>query len=227
MLESLRRHRHWLALAGLAWLCVGLAGGAAPRSADELRCTFLAVGHGGCTVIETPDGRTLLYDAGAMAGPGVTEGHVAPFLRYRGIKRIDELFISHAHLDHYSGVGSLLERFPVGQVTLTPTFREEKVPGVGVTLAALERHGVPVRTVTAGDHLSAGAVDIEVLHPPAVRVGDNEDERSLVLLVSYAGHSLLLTGDLREHGQECLLALPPVPADVITSAAILYGRDRP
>ena len=30
---------------------------------DELRCTFLAVGHGGCTVMETPDGRTLLYDA--------------------------------------------------------------------------------------------------------------------------------------------------------------------
>jgi competence protein ComEC len=215
MLESLRRHRHWFALAGLAWLCVGLVGGAAPRSSDELRCTFLAVGHGGCTVIETPDGRTLLYDAGAMAGPGVTERHVAPFLRYRGIQRVDELFLSHAHLDHYSGVESLLEQFPVGQVTLTPTFREEKVPGVGVTLAALERHGVPVRTVTAGDRLSAGAVDIEVLHPPREKVGDNEDERSLVLLVSYAGRSLLLTGDLREQGQGRLLAEPPVRVDVL------------
>jgi competence protein ComEC len=217
MLESLRRHRHWFALAGLAWLCVGLAGGAAPRSSDELRCTFLAVGHGGCTVIETPDGRTLLYDAGAMAGPGVTEWHIAPFLRQRGIKRVDELFISHAHLDHYSGVEALLDRFPVGQVTLTPTFHEEKVPGVAVTLAALEKHRVPVRTVTAGDRLSAGAVDIEVLHPPATRIGDNEDERSLVLLVSYAGHSVLLTGDLREQGQERLLTLPPTPVDVLQS----------
>ncbi len=217
MLESLRRHRQWLALAGLAWLCVGLAGGAAPHSSDELRCTFLAVGHGGCTVIETPDGRTLLYDAGAMTGPGVTEGHIAPFLRHRGIKRVDELFISHAHLDHYSGVAELLERFPVGQATVTPTFREEKVPGVAATLAALERHRVPVRTVTAGDHLAAGAVDIEVLHPPAETVGDNEDERSLVLLVGYAGHSILLTGDLRERGQDRLLALPAVPVDVLQS----------
>ena len=51
MLESLRRHRHWFALAGLAWVCVGLVGGVAPRSFDELRCTFLAVGHGGCTLM--------------------------------------------------------------------------------------------------------------------------------------------------------------------------------
>ena len=40
MLECLRRYRRWFALAGLAWLCVGLLGGAAPRSSDELRARF-------------------------------------------------------------------------------------------------------------------------------------------------------------------------------------------
>jgi competence protein ComEC len=219
MLVSLRRHVRWFALAGLAWLCVGLVGGAAPRSSDELRCTFLAVGHGGCIVIETPDGRTLLYDAGAMNGPEVTERHVAPFLWHRGIKRVDEVFISHAHLDHYSGVTALLDRFAVGQVTVTPSFlrQRQKVRGVDVTLAALERRRVPVRAVNAGDRLSAGAVDIDVLHAPAEDVGDNEDERSLVLLVRHAGHSLLLTGDLRAAGQDYLLSLPPTPVDVLQS----------
>jgi competence protein ComEC len=96
MLASLRCYRRWFALAGLTWLCVGLLGGAAPRASDELRCTFLAVGHGGCTVIETPDGRTLLYDAGAMTGPDVTQRYIAPFLWHRGIKRVDEVFLSHA-----------------------------------------------------------------------------------------------------------------------------------
>lgn len=214
-LASLRRHGRWFALAGLTWLCVGLVGGAAPRSSDELRCTFLAVGHGGCCVIETPDGRTLLYDAGAMAGPEVTQRHIAPFLWHRRIKRIDEVFLSHAHLDHYGGVAALLERFAVGQVTLTPTFREQDVPGAAATLAALERHRVPVRTVTAGDRLSAGAVGIDVLHPPAGNLGDNEDERSLVLLVTYAGRSLLFTGDLRERGLALVLSRPPTPVDVL------------
>ena len=69
--EPLRRRWRWAGIAGLGWLCVGLAAGAARMPSDELHCTFLAVGHGGCTVIETPDGRTLLYDAGSLAGPDV------------------------------------------------------------------------------------------------------------------------------------------------------------
>jgi competence protein ComEC len=125
------------------------------------------------------------------------------------------VFLSHAHLDHYDGLPALLDRFAVGQVTLTPTFREQEAPGVAVTLAAIARQGVPVRSVKARDRLSAGVVSIEVLHPPAEKVGDNEDERSLVLLVTYAGHSLLFTGDLREEGQRRLLSLPPVPVDVL------------
>ena len=56
------------------------AGRRGPGASDELRCTFLAVGHGGAIVLETPDGRTLLYDAGAMGGPEVTQRHIAPFL---------------------------------------------------------------------------------------------------------------------------------------------------
>ena len=58
-----------LAVAGAGWVCVGLLAGAVRPAADELRVTFLAVGHGGCAVLETPDGRTLLYDAGAIRGP--------------------------------------------------------------------------------------------------------------------------------------------------------------
>jgi competence protein ComEC len=68
MLPSLRLHWRWATLAGAAWLALGLMSAAARPAANEMRCTFLAVGHGGCTVIETPDGRTLLYDAGALAG---------------------------------------------------------------------------------------------------------------------------------------------------------------
>src|SRR5207244_842658 len=126
------------------------------------------VGHGGCTVLETPDGRTLLYDAGAIAGPDVARRLIAPYLWHRGIRRIDEVFLSHADLDHFNGIPDLLNRFNVGRVTCTPSFADKATPAVAHTLAALDRHGVAVRIVQAGDRFGAGTVLFDVLHPPTV-----------------------------------------------------------
>jgi competence protein ComEC len=211
----LQQRWRWLALAGVAWLCVGLCHGVVAFPTDELRCTFLAVGHGGCTVLETPDGRTLLYDAGALGGPDVTRRQIAPYLWYRGIRRIDEVFFSHADLDHFNGMLALLERFAIGQVTMTPSFHDKATPAVLLTLAAIEKHGVPIRTVCAGDRLGTGEVSFEVLHPPALGPDGNENARSLVLLIRHARHTLLLTGDLEGPGLARVLALDPVHADVL------------
>jgi hypothetical protein len=71
--------RRWALAAGLGWLCLGLLLPFFKATPAELRCTFVAVGHGGCTVIQTPDGRTLLYDAGAIQGPNVTRRNIVPF----------------------------------------------------------------------------------------------------------------------------------------------------
>jgi competence protein ComEC len=211
----LRRHWRWASIGGVGWLYVGLLGGAARLPPDELRVTFLAVGHGDCTVLELPDGRTLLYDAGAIGGPDVTRRQIAPFLWSRGVRRIDEVFLSHADLDHFNGLPDLLWRFAVGQVTCTPTFADKHTGGVTHTLDAIRRHGVPVRIVKAGDRLTAGDVSLDVLHPPAAGPEGNENARSLVLCVRHAGHTLLLTGDLEGPGLEQVLRLAPHGCDVM------------
>jgi competence protein ComEC len=201
--------------AGLGWLCVGLLAGAARLPDGECRCTFLAVGHGGCTVFETPDGRTLLYDAGSLGGPDVTRRVIAPYLWNRGIRRLDEVFLSHADLDHFNGLLQLLDRFAVGRVSCTPTFADKGTPAVALTLAALAEHRIPVRILRAGDVLQAGDVRLEVLHPPAAGPDGVENVRSLVLEVRHAGHSFLLTGDLEGLGQERVLGLPRRRIDVL------------
>jgi competence protein ComEC len=213
--EFLWQRRLYGLMAGLGWLSVGLIIGLTPQIPGEFRCTFVAVGHGGCTVLETPDGRTLLYDAGAMTGPDVTRRHIAPFLWSRGIRRIDELFLSHADLDHFNGVAELVKRFAVGQVTTTSNFLDRRYPPVNETLAVLARHGTPVRTVRAGDRLRAGGVDLSVLHPPGGWNAGNENARSMVLLLRHSGRSILLTGDLEGPGLERVLGLPRLAVDVL------------
>jgi competence protein ComEC len=213
--QRLRSRWHWTLPCGLSWVCVGLLAGAARLPSDEFHCTFLAVGHGGCTVLQTPDGRTLLYDAGALAGPNVTRRQIAPFLWSQGIRRIDEVFLSHADLDHFNGLPALIERFAVGQISCTPTFADRATPGVYAALKAIENKRIPVRIIQSGDQLAAGPVSMRVLHPPAKGPAGVENCRSLVLLIRHAGHSILLTGDLEGSGLDQLLRLSETNVDVL------------
>ena len=164
--------------------------------------------------MEIADGRTLLYDAEALGGPDVARRQIAPFLWHRGVRRIDEVLLSHADLDHFNGLPELLDRFAVGQVTCTPTFADKKTEGVRQTMELLRRRGIPVRIVKAGDELKAGDVQMLVLHPPAVGPEGNENTRSMVLEVRHAGHTLLLTGDLEGAGLERVLSLARLRVDI-------------
>lgn len=201
-----------LAFSLVLWTLLGFFSGP-DRVTDELRITFLSVGHGGCTVLETPDGRVLMYDCGTMAGPETVRRVIAPFLWQRGIRRIDELFISHADLDHYNCVPELLKRFRVGQVTLTPSFSTKQNAEVAGVLRELDAKQVPRRIVSAGEVFTAGDVMIEVLHPPAEGPPGIENERSMVLLFTHANHTLLLTGDLEKAGTNFLLNQRPRSID--------------
>lgn len=171
-------------------------------------------GTGGCIVIETRD-RVFVYDAGAITGPDITRRVIAPFLWSRGISRIDELFLSHADLDHFNGVPALLQRFAVGRIHTTPTFSDRESPGVQRELDDVRRLGIPISILSAGVRLRSDDVDIEVLHPPRVGPTGKENARSLVLRCHTGPFSILLTGDLEEAGLQQVLSLPPAPVDVL------------
>jgi competence protein ComEC len=213
--RPLRARRGWCVVVGLGWLCIGLIVALIPAPVEGLRVTFLAVGHGGCTVMETSKGRVILYDAGTMTGPEVARQHILPYLRYRGIRRIDEVFLSHGDLDHFNGLVGLLDALPIGQVTRTPTFPDKNNPAIRHTLAEIERRGVPVRVAHDGERFVSGDVVLEVLHPPEVGPDGNENTRSMVLRVCHAGHAILLTGDLEGDGLARLVSRSPMPTPII------------
>ncbi len=209
LLPTVWQRRILIALA--VWVILGLVVSLWTRETDELRVTILAVGHGGCVVIETPDNRVLLYDVGTTRGPDTVRRVIAPYLWQRGITRIDEVFLSHADLDHFNGLPELLERFPIGRVTHTPTFADKTTRGVETVLDTLDRRGIARRIAVVGERFEAGAVTLEVLHPPSEGPAGNENTRSLVLLVRSGTNTILLTGDLEGEGQ-AQVRLKPIPA---------------
>jgi competence protein ComEC len=215
VLPSVQARWRWIAVGSTAWLGLGVLITFGMLRSAELRIAFLDVGHGGCTVIETPDGKVRIYDAGSLAGPDVTRRHIAPYLWHRGIRRIDALMLSHADLDHYNGAGSLAERFAIGTVVTAPSFPERTTPGAQETIASLKGRGIPFRIVKAGDAWEEAGVAWHVLHPNEQGPEGPENVRSLTLRLKTAGLSLLLTGDLEGDGLARVLKMPASPVDVV------------
>jgi competence protein ComEC len=202
----------WPIVACLGWLVVLLGLWCMPKTSATLVVTFLDVGHGNATLLQLPDGRTILYDAGSLRGPRSART-ISDFLTARGISRLDEVIVSHADLDHYNALVGISERIGMGRLLTSATFAQRSMPGVRHTLSHLNR--LPRDTLKAGDCLDAGSVTLEVLHPPRGWEHGNENARSLVLLVRHGGHSILLTGDLEQEGLAALLSQPPRRADVL------------
>ena len=104
-----QKRRIALALSLMAIFCSGYM---FPKSGD-LKVTFLDVGQGDCAVVELPNGKVWVLDGGGVKGSDWDIGRhvVAPYLWENNIHKIDALFLSHPHHDHYKGLGFLAEHF--------------------------------------------------------------------------------------------------------------------
>lgn len=180
--------------------------------ADRFRgwqVVWLDVGQGDAVAIHFPDGVTWLVDAGPAypfgdAGRSV----VLPYLRRRGVSRLDWLITTHADMDHVGGASSVIRGLDVSRwgspmaVDDNPAWLE---------LLATSATGPPAITLRGGQRFRRGGVAIDVLHPTPewVPVDPWEDrpsanEGSVVLLMSQGPCRLLLTGDLGAPGEAAL-----------------------
>jgi competence protein ComEC len=87
----------------------------ARRHARDLTVTFLDIGQGDAAVIEAPGAGVMLIDGGGVRDGSFDTGAriVEPFLRARGIGRLDIVALSHPHPDHLNGLFRVLGRFDV------------------------------------------------------------------------------------------------------------------
>jgi competence protein ComEC len=208
----------WAALAALVGLLAWARGGRGRIAAIGLlalivwsplldsgrpRIVFLDVGQGDAVVIETRrPRRTVVVDTGPAWGSYDSGREVVlPYLRARGVQRIDLLVLSHPDSDHLGGAAALVGRLPVGAVV------RGDWPGAPTgAVAVLERAaavtGTPVRTLRAGDVLTlAERARLEVLAGADGFSSPGWNDRSLVLRCVLEGLRVLLPGDLEHTGE--------------------------
>ena len=76
-----------------------------------LNLYFADTEGGAATLIVAPTGESILIDDG---NPGTRDAErIAKLAKFAGVKQIDNLIITHWHLDHYGGTGELAKLLPI------------------------------------------------------------------------------------------------------------------
>jgi competence protein ComEC len=196
-----------------AAICI-LAPHSISRRAGALEISAIDVGQGDSLFVVSPEGRTMLIDAGGPIGGATHQGNfdigedvVSPYLWSRQLDRLDVVVLTHAHSDHMGGMPAVLRNFRprelwVGHNPPTPAYQQ--------LLREAASLGITVRSFSAGGIMPFGAATVHVLAPAAAyqpRDSATNDD-SLVLHLSYAGHSALLEGDAEAPSETAMLSLP-------------------
>ena len=170
------------------------------------KVTFLDVAQGDAAVIESSDGRTIVVDT------GYTGREVKDFLRYKGIKAVDALVITHADKDHSGGLWELLSSTTVREVWDNGLLRYSPQLGQEILHRQLE----------GGDILTSGESRFLALHPRRgyYSISEAEDNNySLVLRFQDRDLKVLFTGDIEADAEESFFELRKyLPSDVLKVA---------
>lgn len=184
--------------------------------AHNLQITFLDVGQGDGICMELPDGRVYLMDGGSSDVSKVGNYRLVPFLKAKGIRKIDAVFLSHGDTDHINGIAELLEekQISIDCVCLPAGAEQEEFAEIKDLARA---RNISVRTIQAGDFWENNGTRFLCLNPADVTESGNA--ASVVLYMEYQNFSMLLTGDLEGGGEKSVAAL--LRSNAITGISVL------
>lgn len=203
----------WLILGGLSRRTILLASIAAllaciPWISQQIlaqrstRIHFIPVGQGDSTFVQFPDGTNLLVDAGGTQmgqDPGLHR--VLPYLKSLGIRHLDYVIVSHAHLDHLGGFNALVRPFRPRHFIYDSG---ENSPSLAKITTQMQQFGSELVPVDNFVNIQLNETVLNIVRPGGEVRGSTNDT-SLVVSFQVASASVLLPGDIEEASETWLL----------------------
>lgn len=176
----------------------------------ELTITCLSVGQGDSAVVEYKD-LSCVIDAGSSSENDVSKYTILPFLKYQGVREVDYLFLTHSDADHINGVEELLRQSRLGiRIKRLVVTDAEMLDEYGNIVAVATEQGVPIYEMNQGTLIVSGDLKIECLGPGnrlLDRVGQSNNETSMVLLLEKGEFQMLFTGDMEGLGEQEIIEI--------------------
>ncbi len=175
-----------------------MSAGSAPPPAGALVVSFIDVGQGDATLVQS-GGQSYLVDGGdPEAGPEVVD-----FLRSRGVEELDGMVATHPDADHIGGLPDVLDAFEVSTVYISGDTKGTTT--YNAFLRAVQAEGARVFEARAGTRFDWGGTGATVVAPPPEVDGglfSDPNENSVALLLAFGGARILLPGDAENQAEE-------------------------
>lgn len=147
-----------------------------PFTRSGIEVTMLDVGQGDCICVQGPKHQSYLIDGGSSDVNKVGKYRIEPFLKSRGIQKLNYVFLSHGDLDHMSGIEEMLMRQDVGVqirnlVVPAKPYWDEKIRNL-MTIA--KENGTAVWVMEYGMEIKEGKLKLECLGP-----GEKQEEQKV------------------------------------------------
>lgn len=191
-----------------AYLCLGfilflLASEWSKFPQDSLLLTMFDVGQGEAILVETPYHQKILIDG----GPNLSLlEHLGDELSFFD-RSIDLLVLTHTDVDHLTAFPELLKRYTVKNVLMTGVWKE--TARYKAFLDSVEASDTRIILARADHDIDLGyGVMLDVLWPLEELFGEevkDPNDASIVAMLTYNNHKILLTGDIEESIEVALL----------------------
>ena len=148
----------------------------------------LDVGQGDGIFLHSKSNVSFFFDGGSTDVKNVGEQRILPFLKAKGIQKIDYWVISHTDKDHISGLEEVLQSgYPVTNLIFSKYIIKDE---------AYEELVVIAENSDRNDAVTDGKMRLECVFPDVSYQNDDKNAMSLVVRYEENGFSGLFTGDI-------------------------------
>lgn len=171
------------------------------RGEGEARILFINVGKADAALIQAGEKNVLIDTGTAEAAPRLLAA-----LHIMGVERLDAVFLTHTHKDHMGGMEALGQNFSVGEL-YGAVYSENKKSGKNAVTELANDLNLPLTRLSAGDVYAMGDGASFTVLGPIEKNQEDDNDNSLVLMLSVNGRKALFTGDMQLPEEDSLLSV--------------------